>query len=274
MFFWHTIVQTLREGVFPLKTTVVKTKLAHLFPAQRDFLTGMMALPAKKPHEKIAIYLRSGETFAHVEDAYIFLEHNRRFRTDAPDGLWLTGAVGNTKVMHAGKRYSLAVYDERTKGVKPCPAGWSSEGDLMDAARRETSEEIIIFSLDRKKQYVPKGIPASRRVDALGISSIESVEEIKEITPLRYNIRDDKTIEIIFEFDLTALRLRDEEGKNLISIAYDDEWFQGGYFGSPVLLLNEHGRVCGGFFGQQGLCMFDEVKLEPMFVNHPDLLKT
>lgn len=229
------------------------TKLAHLAPDHRDFLLGLMTLPAKKPHEKIGVYFEwEPDTYAFVSDAFVYLEHNKKFKDSPPLGLWLTGATGVVRTQYG----ILCTYDDRYKHWKPAPIGWASPEDgpdLMNAMLRECKEELVVFSTDRKIQYVPEGVTAGLAAPSLGIPRIETSVEFGKFVPIRYNKKEGQILVLHCEWDLRHL-------PNNTTIAYDDDWWQGGYFGAPVAAMNEHGRITGYYSGQQGFVVFEECK--------------
>ncbi len=69
-------------------------------------------------------------------------------------------------------------------------------------------------------------------------------------------------IELVVRWDLTGLP------EDHI-IAYDDDWFQGGYFGAPPVVLGPDGKPVGFYSGQQGYVSLGGYKLHPLFADPP-----
>ena len=214
-----------------------------------------MAMDAKKKHEKVAVYLETGiDEYVFIKDTFVYIEHNKKFSADAPPGLWLTCASGIVRT-----RYGvLGIYDDRIKKWKPSPIGWASPDDgdnLMNAMRRECSEEIVVFSLDRKLQFVPSGVTASLSAPSLGIPRIEAVTTVGSFEPKRF-FRKGRVLVLHAEWDLREM----PENTTIVS---DDEWWQGGFFGAPVVAFANNGSMTGYYSGQQGFvdlrtCVIDE----------------
>jgi len=245
----------------PFDSKVNSVKLSGLSRDQQAFLEKAMAVEHKPGEEKLAIYVDgSNGEYLFVEDAPMPIKANKMM-VDAPPGLYRTGINGVLRTVHG----VLAVPDERPKWWKPLPAGFAKheEGDdLLQGAFREYREEVVIFSLDRKLQFVPRGVPPGFTVPSLGIDKIEAATEVGVIVPKAFHVNKvEKVIELIFEHDLTSLPEKH-------SVAYDDDWFQGGHFGAPVVTLN-NGRFTGFYSGQQGYVAAVDYKFHPTYTDPP-----
>jgi hypothetical protein len=178
----------------------------------------------------------------------VYLEHNKKFSAEASDGLCLTGASVIVQVKLRGENFTLVSLDERSKQAKNTPIGWSNadEGeDLMRAAYREFEEELTVFSPDRKVQYVPRGVKASLKVSCWNIDKIDAAQVLGEIVPLRWDLRSNKVLVLVCGWRYDSLP------ENTL-IAYDDDWWQGGSFGTVVWMVDKHGTLRGIYDGQRG----------------------
>lgn len=225
--------------------TVSDTCTLTDIPAQkRYYLEEMMLMPAKRSKERIGMrYEHAPDEYVFIRDAFVCIEHNRKFIERGIVGLWLTGAAGIVRTKHG----VLATYDDRITQWKPAPIGWASPddgADLMACLRREAEEEIVVFSLDRKHQYVAKGVTPQLAVPSFGIHKLEAAIEHGEFSPLRIC----KKPGVLVLHGLWDIR----DLPDNISVASDDEWWQGGFFGANVVTIGTDGRITGYYSGQQG----------------------
>lgn len=254
-----------------MKTNVPTITLSELSEVHRNFLIGIMALPAKKPHEKVAVYqvMDGNHNYAWVQDSFVYLEHSKKFSAEAPDGLCLTGASVIVQVKLRCEHFALVSLDERTKQAKNTPIGWANAdegGNLIVAALREFEEELTVFSPDRKVQYVPLGVKASLKVSCWNIDKIDAAQVLGEIVPIRWDLRPNKVLVLVCGWHYDALP------ENTL-IAYDDDWWQGGAFGTNVWLVDKYGKLRGIYDGQRGPQFLDDYagRFEDSLARNPDL---
>lgn len=244
-----------------------RSKIRHLkdvHSSTRGYLEKLMAdFPLASNEEGMALFLREGDDFYFVPEARAPISKTKYIAQTSVDvykgggGCFIRSQYG-TLVVPDGRGGGLGI-----EWYKYWPVGlanWSDGEDLLAGVKREFDEETFIYSLDHKKQFVPKGALHKTACEMLDFTVGETVE-FGEMVPLRFYVNElEKAYEFHALWDITGL-------KESYSAHYDeDHWFRGGRPGIPVVALNEEGLLTGFFSGQQGF-----IRLPPVANLHPSV---
>ena len=247
-----------------MKTSVESISVDLLPPTQKNFLIQHTKEYSSKPsHFRVPIYWFEKDNMYWVNNAWSEQGAGlSSFKKNAPSDLYLVGAGTMVRV-----RYGYCtVYDDRSKTWKMGSQGWANYlegGDLLQTAIRETHEELTFFTLgseDERKEILPKGGQPKGAAKTIGIDRIPHSVEIGKIIAGTWNIvSENKTIELITLWDLREI-------PEPFTVVFDDEWYQGGYFGVPVFVLDHKThKPLGVFSGQQGFVFFSGVKTDSAY---------
>lgn len=168
---------------------------------------------------------------------------NKEFEKSAPRGLYRGGAV----VLVRWNDLTLAVYDDRYKWFKPFGgiAHFDEGSDLTKTGRRELCEEAFIFSLTRDARFLPSGVDEKITTTRGSLVTVQKVIETGEIKLIDYVVNEqNRSFEAVMEWEIDI--------PQNFSVSLEEDWWQGGASGIPVVALNKNGAVAGYFSGQQG----------------------